>query len=70
MGGIVCPDLAWCVSEVSVLVGEWVPFGSNQIVALNDKLGEFRGIRQRGRSRVAWAMLTTRAMCVGPVAPI
>lgn len=27
------------LSEVSILVGEWVPFGSNQIVALNDKLG-------------------------------
>jgi len=27
------------LSEVSILVGEWCPFGSNQVVALNDKLG-------------------------------
>jgi WD repeat-containing protein 35 len=27
------------LSEVRLLVGEWVPFGSNQIVALNDRLG-------------------------------
>jgi len=32
-------DETLVLSEVSVLVGEWVPFGSNQIVALNDKLG-------------------------------
>merc|ERR1711871_271339 len=27
------------LSNLSVLVGEWIPFGSNQIVALNEKLG-------------------------------
>lgn len=27
------------LSEVSVMIGEWIPFGANQIVALNDKLG-------------------------------
>jgi len=32
-------DETLVLSEVSVLVGEWVPFGSNQIVSLNDKLG-------------------------------
>ena len=25
--------------QVNVIVGEWIPFGANQIVALNDKLG-------------------------------
>lgn len=25
--------------QVNIIVGEWVPFGANQIVALNDKLG-------------------------------
>jgi len=27
------------LSELKVLVGEWIPFGSNHIVAMNDKLG-------------------------------
>ena len=27
------------LSGVTVMVGEWIPFGSNQIVSLNDKLG-------------------------------
>eukprot|EP01052_Picozoa_sp_SAG31_P014017 SAG31_NODE_858_length_11437_cov_38.887049_3_plen_844_part_00 len=25
--------------QVTVLIGEWIPFGSNQVVALNDRLG-------------------------------
>ena len=25
--------------ELNVMVGEWIPFGANQIVALNEKLG-------------------------------
>ena len=27
------------LAHVSLLVGEWIPFGSNQIVALNERLG-------------------------------
>ena len=27
------------LSNVNILVGEWIPFGSNQIVALNERLG-------------------------------
>ena len=27
------------LSEVYAMVGEWIPFGSNQIVALNERLG-------------------------------
>jgi hypothetical protein len=27
------------LSNVSLLIGEWMPFGSNQVVALNDRLG-------------------------------
>jgi|EP01047_Picozoa_sp_COSAG01_P020406 hypothetical protein len=27
------------MENVSVLISEWVPFGSNQIVALNERLG-------------------------------
>ena len=27
------------LNEVTILVGEWIPFGSNQVVALNDRLG-------------------------------
>ena len=27
------------LDRVTLLVGEWIPFGSNQVVALNDRLG-------------------------------
>ncbi|DBA00171.1 TPA: hypothetical protein N0F65_007796 [Lagenidium giganteum] len=32
-------SFAIVLSQVRVLVGEWIPFGSNQIVTLNDRLG-------------------------------
>ena len=27
------------LSRILLLIGEWIPFGSNQVVALNDRLG-------------------------------
>lgn len=27
------------IDQLTVLIGEWIPFGSNQVVALNDRLG-------------------------------
>ena len=30
------------LSDVMALVGEWIPFGANQIVALNERLGYSR----------------------------
>lgn len=30
---------------VHLLVGEWIPFGANQIVALNDKLGSTERVK-------------------------
>ena len=32
-------DEAITLAFVHVMVGEWIPFGSNQIVALNERLG-------------------------------
>ena len=32
-------DEAIVISGITLLVGEWIPFGSNQVVALNDRLG-------------------------------
>lgn len=32
-------DEAILISGVTLLIGEWIPFGSNQVVALNDRLG-------------------------------
>lgn len=29
------------LSNVRAIVGEWIPFGANQIVALNERLGSF-----------------------------
>ena len=27
------------LKQLNIIVGEWIPFGANQIVALNEKLG-------------------------------
>ena len=32
-------DAQIILKNLSVLVGEWIPFGANQIVAINEKLG-------------------------------
>lgn len=33
------------LGHVTILIGEWIPFGANQIVALNDKLGSLERVQ-------------------------
>ena len=32
------------LNDVRLVIGEWIPMGANQIVALNDKLGSSVGL--------------------------
>ena len=34
-----CVSYDWVHSQVELLVGEWIPFGANNIVLINQKLG-------------------------------
>ena len=43
-------DVVIEISRVRTLVGEWIPFGSNNIVALNERLGALERCQVRADS--------------------